>query len=408
MIALLLGSAALILLSAFSGPLGRHGVTSAMAFVLAGLVLALAFGDSLGISLETTSVLRIAELALVFLLFNDAARLDPAALRRSPGWPARLLGAGLPATILLGFVAGMVLFPGLPLSSVFLLSAMLCATDAALGHRVVEDPSVPVPVRRALNVESGLNDGIAVPFFLVSLDITMSALEGSVPSALAAALARQIGWGLAAGVLIGCAGGYLQRAAGRRGWFETRWRQPCTLAVALAAYAAAVTLGGSAFLAAFAAGLAFRLAHGNEDAEATRFTEETGGILAAATWLLFGALAVMAALPHITWQVLAYAVLSLTAVRMLPVAVAMAGSGAPWQTRAFMGWFGPRGLASVVFALLAYERGTPEAVTLLTTVVVTVGLSVFAHGLSAGPLVAAYSRWSGAGPGTQPPPLNQR
>ena len=408
MIALLLGSAALILISAFSGPLSRRGVTSAMAFVLAGLVLALALKDRLGISLETHSVLRVAELALVFLLFNDAARLDVGALRRSPGWPARLLGAGLPATILLGFVAGMVLFPELPLASVFLLSAILCATDAALGHRVVEDPSVPVPVRRALNVESGLNDGVAVPFFLVSLDITMSALDGSVPAALAAALVRQIGWGLAAGILIGGAGGYLQRAAARRGWFETRWRQPCTLAVALAAYAAAVTLGGSAFLAAFVAGLAFRLAHGEDDSEATRFTEETGGILAAATWLVFGALAVRAALPLLTWQVLVYAALSLTVVRTVPVAIAFAGSGAALQTRAFIGWFGPRGLASVVFALLAFERGTPAAGTLLATVVVTVGLSVFVHGLSARPLVAAYSRWSAAGPGTQPPKLDRQ
>ncbi|MER1996998.1 MAG: cation:proton antiporter [Arthrobacter sp.] len=190
MVALLLGSAALILLSAFSGPLGRRGVTSAMAFALAGLVLALVFGDRLGISLETGAVLRVAELALVFLLFNDAARPDLAALRRSPGWPARLLGAGLPATILLGFAAGVLLIPGLPPSSVFLLSAMLCATDAALGHRVVEDEKVPVPVRRALNVESGLNDGVAVPFFLVSLDVTLSSLDGSVPSALAAELAR--------------------------------------------------------------------------------------------------------------------------------------------------------------------------------------------------------------------------
>ncbi|MBF4995459.1 cation:proton antiporter [Arthrobacter gandavensis] len=399
MVALLLGSAALILLSAFSSPLARLGVTSAMAFVLAGLVLALLFGTTLGISLETNAVLRVAELALVFLLFNDAARLDLGALRRSPGWPARLLALGLPLTLLLGFAAGAVLFPSLPLSSVFLLSAMLCATDAALGHRVVEDPSVPVPVRRALNVESGLNDGIAVPFFLVSLDITVSALDADVPSAIAAALAQQIGWGLAAGVVVGCAGGYLQRAAAARGWFETRWRQPCTLAVALAAYAAAVSLGGSAFLSAFVAGLAFRLTHGPDDSEATRFTEETGGILAAATWMVFGAFAVPAAVYHLTWQMAVYAVLSLTAVRILAVGAVMAGSGAPWQTRAFLGWFGPRGLASVVFALLAFERGTPAAETLLAAVAATVGLSVFAHGLSAKPLVAVYHRWSETGPG---------
>jgi len=397
MIALLLGAVVLIVVSVLSGPLNRSGVTSAMAFVLAGVLIGTLMGGALGLSLETAAVHRIAELALVFLLFTDAAHLDPAVLRRSFGWPARLLAAGLPLTLLLGFGAALLLFPELSPASAFLLSAMLCATDAALGHRVVEDPAVPAPVRRALNVESGLNDGIAVPFFLVSLDISMSALNGSVPAAVAVAITEQIGFGLLAGLAVGAAGGYLLRGASRRGWIAVEWRQPCTLAVALGAYAAAASLGGSAFLAAFVAGMAFRRAGGSETDDPMGFTAETGNILAAATWLLFGAVAVLAALPHITWQVLVYAVLSLTAVRMVPVAAAMAGSGAHWQTRAFMGWFGPRGLASVVFALLAYEEGTPGAVTLLTTVAVTVGLSVFAHGLSAQPLVAAYHRWAGSG-----------
>ncbi|MGW9405461.1 cation:proton antiporter domain-containing protein [Arthrobacter sp. NPDC055585] len=399
MIALLLGAVVLIAVSVLSVPLNRSGVTSAMAFVFAGVLIGSLLGESLGLSLETSAVHRVAELALVFLLFTDAAHLDLAVLRRSFGWPGRLLVFGLPLSLLLGFGAALLLFPQLSLASAFLLSPMLCATDAALGHRVVEDPAVPGSVRQALNVESGLNDGIAVPFFLVSLDLSMSVLEGSVPSAVAAAITQQIGFGLVAGVVTGAAGGYLLRAASRRGWVGTEWRQPCTLAVALGAYAAAVSLGGSAFLAAFVAGMAFRRTGGAANEDTMGFTAETGNILAAATWLLFGAVAVLAALPHITWQVLIYAVLSLTVVRMLPVAAALAGSGARWQTRAFMGWFGPRGLASVVFALIAYEQGTPAAVTLLTTVVVTVGLSVFAHGLTARPLVAAYSRWSQTAPG---------
>lgn len=400
MIALLLGAVVLIVVSVLSGALNRSGVTSAMAFVFAGVLIGTLLGGTLGLSLETAAVHRVAELALVFLLFTDAAHLDLAVLRRSFGWPGRLLAIGLPLSLLLGFGAALLLFPELSLASAFLLSAMLCATDAALGHRVVEDTAVPGPVRQALNVESGLNDGIAVPFFLVSLDLSMSTLEGSVPSAVAAAVTEQIGFGLLAGVVTGAAGGYLLRSASRRGWVGAEWRQPCTLAVALGAYAAAVSLGGSAFLAAFVAGMAFHRAGGAGTEDTMGFTAETGNILAAATWLIFGAVAVLAALPHITWQVLVYAVLSLTIVRMLPVAVALTGSGTGWQTRAFMGWFGPRGLASVVFALLAYEHRTPAAVTLLTCVAVTVGLSVFAHGLSARPLVAAYSRWSQAGPGS--------
>lgn len=400
MIALLVGAVVLIAVSAFSGPLNRSGVTSAMAFVLSGVLIGALLGGSLGLSLESSAVHRVAELALVFLLFTDAAHLDPALLRRSFGWPGRLLAFGLPLSLLLGFGAALLLFPGLSPATAFLLSSMLCATDAALGHRVVEDPAVPRPVRQALNVESGLNDGIAVPFFLVSLDLSLSALEGSVPSAVAAAIAEQIGFGLLAGVVTGAAGGFLLRTASRREWIGASWRQPGTLAVALGAYAAAATLGGSAFLAAFVAGLAFRRAGGAGMDDTMGFTAETGSILAAATWLIFGSVAVLAALPHITWQVLAYAVLSLTAIRMLPVFAALAGTGAPPRTRAFIGWFGPRGLASVVFALLAYERGTPAAVTLLTTVVATVGLSVLAHGLSARPLIAAYARRQGGEQGT--------
>ena len=404
---LLIATVVVMAYSAFSVPLSRFGVTSAMAFVLAGVVFSAVLGGStLGGSphLESAAVERLPELALVFLLFNDAAGLDLSSLGRSLGTPGRLLLIGLPLTLLLGVGVGLLLFPGLSLASVFLLSAMLCATDAAVGQRVVEDPEVLSPVRQALNVESGLNDGIAVPFFLVALDISLAPLEGSVPSAVAATLAEQIGWGLLAGVVVGGAGGYLLRAAARR--VDAEWRQPFTLAVALGAYAAAVSLGGSAFIAAFVGGMAFRIASGAGNVETTNFTAVAGQVLASATWMIFGAVAVLAALPHITWQVLLYAVLSLTVVRMLPVAVALIGSGTRWQTRAFMGWFGPRGLASVVFGLLAFERGTPAATTLLTTVALTVALSVFAHGFSANPLVTAYHRWTEAhppGPGSGSP-----
>ena len=172
--------------------------------------------------------------------------------------------------------------------------------------------------------------------------------------------AVQIGWGLAAGVGAGLAGALLFRAADKRAWIGSEWRQIVPLAAALLAYALAVTLGGSGFIAAFVGGMVFGIASGVPGSAVTLFTEETGGLLAAVTWIGFGALALGLVIPHVTWQVVLYAVLSLTLVRMVPVAIALLGKGVQRPTMAFIGWFGPRGLASVVFALLVLERGVPE------------------------------------------------
>jgi NhaP-type Na+/H+ or K+/H+ antiporter len=386
-------SAILIAYTAVSGPLDRRAITSAMAFVAIGFVVGASSLGLLNVSLESTVAERVTELALVFLLFSDSARLDLGSLRREVGWPSRLLLIGLPLTMVLGLGAGLLLFPGMAVTSAFLLSTMLCSTDAALGQRVVEDTAVPSRVRQVLDVESGLNDGLAVPFFLVALDISAATLVGGVSSAVISEAASQIGWGLVSGVGAGAIGGLVFRISDRHNSLQAQWRQVFTFAVALGAYAMAVTLGGSGFIAAFVAGLTFGSVSGEHGLRVTYFTAEAGNVLAAATWMGFGALAISSVLPDVTWRVVVYALLSLTVVRILPVAVAMAGTGARWQTVAFMGWFGPRGLASVVFGLLALERGIPEAPTLLATVVVTVGLSVFLHGLTSVPFVARYHRW---------------
>ena len=396
MLGLLTVSAILILYSALSKPLDRRGVTSAMVFTVVGLVVG---GYALGLldlAPESAAAELITELALALLLFTDAARIRLRDLRRHLSWPLRLLLIGLPLTMLAGFGAGLLVFPGMALATAFLLSTMLCSTDAALGQRVVTDPAVPERVRQALDVESGLNDGLAVPFFLVAVDLSLAELTGGVTSAVVQNIAEQIGWGLLAGLAAGVLGGILFREVARRGWLEGQWRQILPLAIALLAFAAADTLGGSGFIAAFVAGLAFGRAARDRSISVTYFTEETGDLLAAITWIGFGAIGLGVAIPLVSWRIVLYAVLSLTLVRMLPVAVALLmRHGARPPTVAFMGWFGPRGLASIVFALIALESEVPEAETLLTTVVVTVALSVVAHGLTSVPLVAAYQRWYG-------------
>lgn len=393
MVPLLIVAIVMICYAAVSAPLERRGVTSAMAFVIAGVVLATGGVGLLDISAESPVLETVTELALVFLLFSDAARIDLPALRRNISWPSRLLLIGLPLSMLAGFGIGLLIFPGLGVASVFLLATMLCSTDAALGQRVVDDPGVPTRVRQALDVESGLNDGLAVPFFLVALDIATASLEGGVTTAVLANIATQLGWGILAGVVAGGIGGLLLRVAEQRGWVQAHWRQVATFAVALAAFAIAATLDGSVFIGAFVGGMVFGVISGKHGQATTLLADEAGNVLAAATWIAFGALALALVLPEITWQVVLYAVLSLTVVRMIPVAIALAGTGSQWQTKLFVGWFGPRGLASVVFALMVVDSGMPDAEPLLIAVVLTVALSVFLHGLTAIPFVSVYHRW---------------
>ena len=392
-VALITIAVILILYAAASGPLDRRGVTSAMVFTVAGIAVGTSGLGLVNVELESAAAERLCEIALVLLLFSDSTRLDLGGLRRNLSWPSRLILIGLPLTILLGLVGGLLVFSGLALTSAFLLSTMLCSTDAALGQRVVEDEAVPVRVRQALDVESGLNDGLAVPFFLVAVDLSLAQLSTGITAAVVGNMAQQIGWGLVAGLGAGTLAGVLLRRAEDRGWLERQWRQILPLAAALLAYLVALQLGGSGFIAAFVGGLAFGRFSRRHGLLVTGLNEAIGGILAGVVWIGFGALAVGALLPHVTWQIVAYAALSLTVIRMVPVAIALVGTGARRPTVAFVGWFGPRGLASIVFGLIALESGIPDAWTLLTTVMVTVFLSVFAHGLSSVPLVATYSRW---------------
>ncbi|MAP63353.1 MAG: sodium:proton antiporter [Microbacterium sp.] len=380
--------------SALSGPLQKRGVTAALFLSTVGVVAGLALPDVFDVDIDPAAAERVAEVALVLLLFSDAMRIDLHALRRQLEWPGRLLLIGLPLTVLAGVGAGLLLFPGIAVISVVLIAVMLAPTDAALGQRVVDDTSVPQRVRQALDVESGLNDGIAVPLFLVPLSVANAELESSIPSAVAVNVAEQIGWGVVAGLVAGVGGGALFRFASARGWIDGRWRQALPLLAALLALAIAEALGGSGFIAAFVGGLAFGRAVGRARTDIGVFTESAGDLLAAATWVVFGAVAVTFALPMLTWQVVLYALLSLTVVRMLPVALALAGRHVGIPTMTFIGWFGPRGLASLAFLLIAIGEGIPDDDVVIPTVVTTIALSIALHALSSVPLIDRYHRWA--------------
>jgi NhaP-type Na+/H+ or K+/H+ antiporter len=198
--------------------------------------------------------------------------------------------------------------------------------------------------------------------------------------------------GAVVGVAVGFGGGWLLRRARRAHWASEDFAGIAVLALALLSYVASTSLGGNGFVAAFAGGLAFGAAAGKRGATELLFLEQASGAVSLLVWLAFGAIAVPLVIDDSDPTTLLYAAVSLTLVRMVPVALASLGAGLDRETVLFIGWFGPRGLASLVFALLALEELGPGADQAVAVIAVTVLLSVLAHGLTAGPLAARYGR----------------
>lgn len=373
-----------------SGRLSRTVITGPMVFVAFGLLVGSAGLDVVDLSLENTLVEAIAEITLVIVLFSDAARIDLRVLSRNAAVPARLLGIGMPLTIAGGLVAAVVLFDGLSVWEAALVAAVLAPTDAALGQAVVTSARVPVRIRQALNVESGLNDGIAVPF--VSIFIAGAAAAGGLGTAgfWTEFVAKQIGFGLLVGVGVGVASGLLIQYATATRWMNHTFQQLAILAVPLLGFAVAEQVGGNGFIAAFVAGIAIGNVTRRVGHRLFEFVEEEGQLLVLLTFMIFGGAFVGPALGDLTWQIALYAVLSLTVVRMVPVAISMIGMRFQVDTVAFLGWFGPRGLASIVFGLLVLESSVDERGAIFVIVTWTVLLSVVVHGLSARPSVDWY------------------
>jgi NhaP-type Na+/H+ or K+/H+ antiporter len=328
------------------------------------------------------------------VLFADASRIKPRVLRREYAVPVRLLGVGLPLTIAMGAVLAAVMFDQLNVTEAIVLAILLAPTDAALGEAVVTEPRLPSRIRQGLNVESGLNDGICVPLLLIALAAADVEDKAASSHHAIGIVAEQIGYGILGGVAAGLAAAAVVAVGHRRDLIGGSWLQMIPVAGAGLAYGIAVALGGSGFIAAFVAGAIFGALVPAESEQASRLNEELGALLGGVTFLLFGAVLLGPALKHVSWQIALYAVLSLTLVRMLPVAAAMICTGARMPTVAFLGWFGPRGLASIVFAVIVVEEAhLPGAATILTTTYVTIGLSVLAHGITAAPLARRYARW---------------
>jgi NhaP-type Na+/H+ or K+/H+ antiporter len=398
-------AALLIGYATVSRRLERLNVSGAMFFTTTGLLVGPVLG-LLDLEVHGEQVKLLAEITLTLVLFADASRISLPALHHEFAVPLRLLGIGLPLTILAGALIGAAVIPGVAFAEALVLAIVLACTDAALGQAVVSDERVPSRIRQGLNVESGLNDGLCVPLFFIAIAIAETDAGTASGHTAAQLVFEQIGYGLIGGVGAGALGGIALRLAAGRRLIEPHWLQILSLASAVLAAGIASALGGSIFIAAFTGGFLFGALRRDTGGEVSYLVDEGGELFNAVTFIVFGAVILGPLLDEVTWQIVLYAVLSLTVVRMLPVALAMLGTRARRPTLAFLGWFGPRGLASIVFAvILLDDTKLPHLHTLLLATTVTIALSVYAHGLTARPLTERYTRWWNSHPRDALPPM---
>jgi NhaP-type Na+/H+ or K+/H+ antiporter len=379
--------------SLVSGRLDGTVFTAPMIFVAIGFLIGPGGFGLANIDVEHSAIHIVAELTLILVLFTDAARIDLSRVRRDHNLPTRMLLIGLPLTIAAGMLIAALLFPAFSIWEAALLAALLAPTDAALGQAVVSAKIVPVRMRQAINIESGLNDGIALPAVLL-----LAALAGSTAEATAASDwvrfgLLQVTLGPITGIVVGFVGARLLDLAAERGWASNAFQGIGILALAIFTYAAAELIGGNGFIAAFVGGVLFGNNLRHQCTFLFEFMETEGQLLMLVTFLIFGAALLPEGLEHANLTIVIYAVLSLTVIRMIPIALSLVGSGVRLPTQLFLGWFGPRGLASILFVLLILEESAvPHRSELLVITVITVALSTLLHGITAAPLANAYGR----------------
>ena len=370
--------------SVVAGRIERSIITGPMVFIAFGLI---AGPVGLGLlNMETRNVeLRVvADLTLALVLFIDAANANLSTVRSHARIPVRMLLIGLPLCIALGVGVGMVVFPDISLFELCILATMLAATDAALGKGVVTNKAVPARIREGLNMESGLNDGLCVPVLLVFLALATGSAGDSGSRVLALKLvAQEIGIGLGVAVVLTLVGVKLISICWHRDWFTDVWIQIPVVTLALACFATAQTLHGSGYIAAFVGGLLFGHFAKEHTHKLVMAGEGIAELLAMLTWVAFGEAAIGQSWARMTLDVVIYSLLSLTLIRMLPNVIALTGTGEKLETKLFLAWFGPRGLASIVFCIIVINADLPSESVLVSTVVCTVTLCVIAHGLTA-------------------------
>ena len=378
-----------------SRKLEKSVVTPPMAYVSFGLLISssgLGLLENVEITNKTVKVL--AEITLAVLLFTDASRIKLELLREEYRLPLRLLGIGLPITIVLGAIAALWLFPELDLWSAFALATILSPTDAALGQAVVNSSRVPGCIRQAINIESGLNDGICLPILLLFISLAANKAGENSATYWLIFTFEQIFLGTIIGMAIGYGGNKLVAKSLQYQWMTRSFEDLSILGLSILAYTSAEVIGGNGFIAAFCAGLTLGLVGKKSFVQSLQeFGEAEGQLLTLMSFLLYGAIMVIPSLIRSTWQIWVYGIISLTIARMLGVAIATAKLDLQLDSTLFIGWFGPRGIASLVYGLLIMEKDSFQNSQLMfDAMAIVVLISIFAHGLTAFPGVNWYAK----------------
>lgn len=386
--------ASLVVLSSFAflycivaGKLEKSPISGAALFILFGIVIGPLGLDWIDLDLDNKDIRILVDLTLALILYSDAAKTDKRSLQQSSSLAARMLLIAMPMVILLGWFVGSFLFSQFSWVQLAILATMLCATDAALGKAVVTDKRVPVKVRTSLNVESGLNDGLSVPFLLLFITLA-NQTETLEPFSLSLKLVlEEIGIGTIVGVSVSYAGIWLANKAWLKGWMPKLWQHISIVMLALLCFSVAQELHGSGYIAAYVGGLTFRFLASRQAHVLVNDTEGTGETLAMMTWIAFGAVVIPVVLPDITSATIVYGLASLTIVRIVPVLLSLVGTGLAFKEKLFMAWFGPRGLASIAFMIIVINQEVPNGEQLAAIVTCTVLMSALLHGVSANLLI---------------------
>ena len=384
-----------LLYSLISGRLQGTVVTAPMVFIVFGFAVGTGGLNLAEVDLEHSAIHLIAELTLILVLFTDAARIDLNHVRRDHDLPTRMLLIGLPLSILAGSYFATRFFPEFSIWEAALLAALLAPTDAALGQPVVAAKAVPVRIRQAINIESGLNDGIALPAVLLFAALASAHQGATGASEWARFGLLQVTLGPLMGVAVGYVGARVLDESVERGWTNSSFQGIGILSLAVFVYVLAELVGGNGFIAAFVGGMVFGHTLRHPCTFLFEFMETEGQLLMLVTFLVFGATLLPEGIANVSLSIVLYAVLSLTVIRMIPIAISLLGSGLSLNSHLFLGWFGPRGLASILFVLLILEESdVPHREEILSITVITVALSALLHGISAAPLGRLYGRFA--------------